>query len=576
MKWSVVAPRVVAAVSTVAFIAYFDPAGRNFDQIAVDLLLVLAIAAWGLSAVAVARPVRSFPRLPLADLAVIVCVTIAFAALWMPHYDNWRWAYTGDSVAWFSMAARAAERGLEQNLLAMHGVDFHFTYLHSVAFNTFMFVFEPTLFWHRAGKLVASMLSLSAIFLFFRVTVGRWWALGIMLCTAANYLWLWMSFVSYGHIDSFIYYFNGFTLAALIWRRRDDPRLWFLAGLNAGLSLYFTQTAWSGVGLSGLCLIGLGLRHRLFANMIVCGVTFGICGVPIVLQWSGFLHLISSQAQTIFEWEYLKRMFTSLIVLPFKGMHTNYLGVVNGFLRPPLSESYVIGGFIGLAALVPAMRRFLRLPRVVPAMAVLLLFDIILLTLTNNGYPWASPKRAYNLIPTQIFLAVVPGIVLYELLSRWRATRPLGAVIVIGGLSFYIYGTIGTLLYPPDFTYASTTIDGFIELHQRHGDRHFVYFTTSEIDAGDYAPEKFFNRSYGISASVTPVMDFTAARLEQSCRDGRIVCGGHHREWEKFEAMQDTSDRAFIPYPTVNSRQLRCFECGAPGTRKEGDSEQAG
>ena len=55
----------------------------------------------------------------------------------------------------------------------MRGVDFHFTFLHSLGFNAPMFVFEPTLFWHRVGKMLMSLLSLQAVFWFVRITIGR-------------------------------------------------------------------------------------------------------------------------------------------------------------------------------------------------------------------------------------------------------------------------------------------------------------------------------------------------------------------------------------------------------------------
>ena len=49
---------------------------------------------------------------------------------------------------------------------------------------------------------------------------------------------------------------------------------------------------------------------------------------------------------------------------------------------------------LAAAALVPAVRRRMRLPAVVAVLALILAWDITLLTVTNNQYGLPSPKRS--------------------------------------------------------------------------------------------------------------------------------------------------------------------------------------
>ena len=176
------------------------------------------------------------------DLFPIAVILPVFIAAWLPFYDNWRWAYTGDSLAWFTVASGVARSGLTRNLLSVHGVDDHFTCIHSLAFNSLMFLVAPSLLWHRVGKLIVSCLSLASMYAFFTLMLGRWWAAAVVVATATNYVWLWFSYISYGHIDSHIFYFLTLLLATLVWRHPEDLGHWMWCGLVGGFALFFTQT----------------------------------------------------------------------------------------------------------------------------------------------------------------------------------------------------------------------------------------------------------------------------------------------------------------------------------------------
>ncbi len=556
---------VVAATATLAgFATNFDP---FVPQPGLDALLLIPIACLAIVATVLRHPARPFPRPSSLDLAMLLATNAIVCALWLPHYDNWRWAYTGDSIAWYATGATAAERGLRLNLLSMRGVDFHFTYLHSLAFNALVFVFDPPFFWHRVGKMLVSTLSLSAIFLFVRVTVGRGWALAVAVCAAVNFHLIRMSYVSYGHIDSFIFYFNALTLTALIWRRQDDHLLWFLAGLNAGISLYFTQTAWSGVCFAGLGLIGLALYRRRFACLTMSAAAFAIFLVPIGLQWSDFLHLISSQTKPRFDWEYLSQMFEAVFALPYYSKFLHSRGLTGGFLRAPLDTLYLAGCALCAIAVIAPARRPLRLPRVAPALIALLLMEIVLMTITNNGYGNPSINRTYNLIPLQILIGFVPLITVGNWVRDRRPLQLIASLLIVGVLGAYAFRSIDVVVDPPDFLFGSKVNDGFIELRQRHPDRHSVYFAIVPQEIPDYDPGSFFDEVYGLAGSVTAVLGVTEERIRAACENGHLVCCHRARpcpEIDRIAADALAFEWLFREYPTVNSRELRCQECLPP------------
>ncbi len=548
----------------IAFALLFEPGRHQFDS---NFLWPAAIVSLGLASCLNTRPTRPFPVPSRIDVAAVVSMNLIFFALWLPHYDNWRWAYTGDSIAWHATSTIAAQRGLDRNLLSMRGVDFHFTYLHSLGSNALMFVFEPTLFWHRVGKMLASALSLTAIFWFFRVTVGRWWGLAIAISAATNFYLVRMSYVSYGHIDSFIFCFNAFTLTALIWRRRDDTRLWLLAGLNAGMSLYFTQTAWSGVATSGLCLIGLAVWHRRFYDLAYCGAAFATCAIPVALQWNDFLHLISSQTKPNLEWSYLAKMTTAVFELPYLAHYTSTHRIPGGFLRPPLGQAYLVGIALSAAAILPFVRRWLRLPRVAPAVLAMLAIEIVLMTVTNNGYGAPSSNRTYHLIPLQLFLACVPLIALGNRLREVSWAKPIAIGAALASLGMYAHGNLQILLYPPDRLFGSKTTDGLIELHQRHPDVHSVYFVSAPAEMADYARGSFFDKCYGISSSVTAAEKVDAESINDACSAGSLLCCHRSASCAWIDRVLKDLDWEVSEYPTVNSGDLRCSRCTAKTAR---------
>jgi hypothetical protein len=418
----------------VLFAAWFNPYAKQW---LVDGLWLAAIAIWVFEIKQVATaPFFGF-KVSRRDVVPIAVLILVFACCWLPFYNNWRWAYTGDSLGEFG--GSVGFPGNDQNILSIHGVDDTTTWLHLLSYNCLIFVFGPTFFWHRVGQLVFSCFSLAAIYAYFTIVWGRSWALALTLCAVTNYVWLWFSYSSYEYIDSYTFYFLSLILGQLIWWRPDRLGLWMLCGLVAGLSAFFSQPAWSAVAAVGLFLGIFGLKTRRFAAVAVYGLSFCLVALPIFLQGMPG----SRAAHVILEWGYLKSIFLQILRLPYTSGF-RHIGVFDGFLRWPLDRLYVVGVVAAGLAAIPPIRRLLRLPTIAPVLFALFLWDVTLLTLTNNGHGAPSTKRAYNLIPLQIFFGLLPFYVVYAWCKGQRLLRGLAtagtavAVCVYAAKSFTV------------------------------------------------------------------------------------------------------------------------------------------
>ncbi len=542
----------------VLFARWFDP---RVMQWRVDTLWAGAIVVW---VVAIRRltgpPHGLLPSWPSAHSLLLPAALLAvFAAAWLPFYDNWRWAYTGDSVVWFSVAAEAAAHGLPQNLLSTHGVDNNFTLLHGIAFNALLFVFGPTFFWHRVGKLIISCLSLAAIYTYFATTLGRRWAAAILVGTATNYVWLWFSYVSYGHIDSHIYYFLTLVLATIVWQHPDHLGAWMTCGLLGGLSLFFTQTSWSVVAAAGIVFAVFGFATRRYAAVALYALSFLLVASPVLLQVSALLDMTTRQTRSIYTWPYLTRIFREILLLPAASPY-HHIGVDGAFLRWPLGHLYAAGVALAALGLLPPLRRVLRVPPVAPLLLVLLLWDAILLTLTNNGYESPSTKRAYNLIPLQVFFALLPGYILAAWGRRWKWFERGAFVLVGAALTLSAGANSSLLLHPARGIYGGNVMDGLIELRQRFPDRVLLLETRPGYREA-LAPDSFFDQSYHLRERVTLETQITEAAIEHACDVRMLVCYEPNMDQERFEPLRRRYAGMLEPLPLLNSIELVCYRC---------------
>jgi hypothetical protein len=540
------------------FARWFEPGWVQWD---VTGLWLAAMLFW-IAGVRVATG-SLLPAYPtLASSWPLTALLTVFVAAWLPFYDNWRWACTGDSIAWYATAAGAALNGLPQGILSVRGVDGHFTYLHSLGFNALMFVFEPTLFWHRVGKLIVGCLSLAAIYAYFTLTLGRWWGLAVTVGTAANYVWLRFSYVSYGHIDSHFFYFTTLAAAALVLRHPRHLGAWMSCGLVGGLSLFFTQTAWSAVVAAGTVLAAFGLFRGWIAGGLVYAGSFLLAASPLLLQLPGLLEMTTRQAQSLFEWSYLLRIFRVIVWLGYDSPYTHI--ALGPFLRWPLGPLFPVGAVLAALAAVPPLRRRLRLPAIAPIMLALLLWDAVLMTLTNNAYHEPSIKRAYNLIPLQVVLALVPAYFLVQWCGARRGLRRLAAGAVASGLCVYVAANMLVLIYPAPAMYGLGAFDGFVELRQRFADRTVVLLTTREDMPRVLARDSFFHQAYKVADQLVLEARFEDDVIERACAEQAIVCYEPNLDRTRFDPLQARHARRLVRLPLLNSVELICYQCVRP------------
>lgn len=551
-------PRVAALVGAAAWVLFvisFDPGVPQWT----DLLWLAALAAWVVS-VRWSTGEPLLPALPSRGQVVPIGVLVAlFSAAWLPFYDNWRWAYTGDSIAWFGIAEHTSRNGLGQSILSLHGVDGNFSFLHGLGFNSLMFVFEPTLFWHRVGKLIVSCVSLVAIYAFFTATVNRWLALAVAAATATNYVWLWFTYVSYGHIDSHIFYFLTLLCAVGIWRNPDRIGPWLACGLIGGLSMFFTQTAWTAVATVGLGLLGYGLATRRLRALVIYAVSFLLAATPVLYQFPFLIEMTTRQAGSLYEWDYLLRVFRGIVEFPLTSSY-RHIGVKGGFMRPPLGQLYVAGGVLAAVAVVPALRRLLRVPAVAPILLGFLLWEAVLMTLTNNGYPAASTKRSFNLIPLQCFLAILPFESLYRL-APWALARRGVVAAAVTAIAIGAGGGLRQIVDPPLGLYGNNAFDGLIELRQRWPERHVRFLTSRKDYRESLAPGAFFHANYRLLDQLSVDGEFSAATVDRACAGGEILCAEPHVDAAQLEPFLGVRRDDLDRFPLLNSKELVCFVC---------------
>jgi hypothetical protein len=534
----------------VLFAVWFNPYA---SQWLLDALWLAAITIWVFEVrQAATTPLFGF-RVSRRDVVPIAVLILVFACCWLPFYNNWRWAYTGDSLGEFG--GSVGFPGTHQNILSIHGVDDTTTWLHLLTYNCLLFVFGPTFFWHRFGNVIMAGLSLAAIYAYFTLVLSRGWALALTLCVMTNYVWLWFSYSSYEYIDSYMFYFLSLILAQLIWWRPERLGLWMLCGLVAGLSAFFSQPAWSAVAAVGLFLGLFGLKTRRFTAVTVYGLSFCLVALPIFLQGMPG----GRAAQVVLEWNYLKSIFLQILRLPYTSGF-KHIGVLDGFLRWPLDRLYVVGVIAAGLAAIPPVRRLLRLPPIAPVLCALFFWDVTLLTLTNNGYGAPSTKRAYNLIPLQIFFGLLPFYVVYAWCKGQRLLRGLATAGTAVAMCVYAARSFTVILYPTPGLYGSNSFDGLIELRQRFPERKIVLLSSREIYQREIVPEKFFGSAYHLADQVTVEPDFNDAILKHACEGHSILCTEPGYEPDRFRRLS-RNDGEFISLQVLNSTQLVCFEC---------------
>lgn len=500
----------------------------------------------------------------------LLFLMVAFAACWLPFYDNWRWAYTGDSFGVYSVTHYLHKTGLRTSLLSVHGIDDAFTYLWEITYCWPMYFFGPELIWHRVGQLIIALAALAAIYFFFRMLVGNLWASIIVVATAMNYVWLWVTYISYYKIDSNIFYFVMLAWGLLIWRYPERLGLWMMAGLTAGLSLFYTPSAWAGIMAVGVFVAVYGLFQRRIGAVAVAALSFPLISIPILLELPHMIAMVRMQStpmdagrQYFFPgFDYTYKIFREIMMAPYDSF-IDKLGVNGPFFQLPLGHAYLVG--LGLAAitLLPWLRRKLSVPAATPLLLALLVFDAMLLALSNKGYGNVSHKRSYNIIPLQMYFAILPFYVVYMLgnARRWWRLLVVGTTAVV--LVFYGAMNARAILNPHNGMYGVNIYDGLIQLRQTDPQRQVFVFTSRNFGEA-LSKESLFQYVYHLMDNVTMTAEFTREEFERACIPGNLLCYEPNFDQATFQPLVDALPGRLKRFEVVNTQEMRCFECVAP------------
>jgi hypothetical protein len=219
-----------------------------------------------------------------------------------------------------------------------------------------------------------------------------------------------------------------------------------------------------------------------------------------------------------------------------------------------------VGIAFAVLAIVPPLRRLLRVPGVAPALLVLLVWDAGLLALTNKGYGNVSHKRSYNLIPLQMFFAILPFYLLYAWGKAWRWWR----LAVVGGTAVVLvtYGAMNlrAIQNPHNGMYGVNLFDGLIQLRQTHPEQKLFVFSSRDLRE-PLAMDGLFQFAYGLMDNVTMTPVFTAEEFERGCALNALLCYEPNFDMERFDALVKTFGERLTKFEVVNSQELRCYRC---------------
>jgi hypothetical protein len=260
--------------------------------------------------------------------------------------------------------------------------------------------------------------------------------------------------------------------------------------------------------------------------------------------------------------EYTYKIFREIMLAPYDS-YIDKLGVSGPFFQMPLGHAYLVGVAIAAIALIPWLRGKLRVPAATPALLALLVFDAMLLALSNKGYGNVSHKRSYNIIPLQMYFAILPFYVVYMLGSarRWWRLAVTGVTAVV--LVFYGAMNARAIMNPHNGMYGVNIYDGLIQLRQTDPQRKIFVFTSRDFREA-LAPDSMFQFVYHLMDNVTLTPQFTREEFERACTPGALLCYEPNFDMQRFQALVDAFANRLIKFEVVNSQELRCYECVAP------------
>lgn len=534
-------------------------------QVLVPSLWIAAILLLAWEVRARCGPLAAGLRPSRRDVAVIAALIALFALCWLPFYDNWRWAYTGDSLSFFGLGHHLHGHGLRQNPLSVRGVDNFYTYLWELSYNAWMLVLGPSFFAHRFGLFFMGSLALASTYALYALLLGRSWAVAIVVATAANYVWLWMSYVSYLRMDGILLFNLMLLWAVLISRHPDRFGLYFFGGLTAGISVFYTPATWGAVGLAATFAAVVALRARVPQAAIVLIIAAVLAALPASLEIPWFLEMFRDQSRVAGDphgasWEYVARIFREILLSPYDSP-IDRLGAQGAFLRAPLGVSYLVGCALAVIALAPPIARRLRIPTSAGVLLLLLLANALLFALTNKSYAHFSHKRTYVLIPLQVYFAILP----YFVAAAWGRTRRLWqraiAFALVASIAVYIVRNLELIARPAPYTYGVNAFDGLIELRQRHSELRVMLLTSRSTIRDALAPHEMLHVAYRLRDTIEVEESFDETTIEPVCRERGVICYEPNFDQERIDRLLEPRRDRIEPFPLLNSAELICVRC---------------
>ena len=489
---------------------------------------------------------------------------LVFCAAWLPFYRDWRWVASGDSLGWFEIPAGAVERQWWRSVLSVRGAYDQFTYTQVIVDNVLMFVFGPTFFWHRASKLLVSILGLAAVAAYFSMLLRSPWAIAVMLATATNFIWVLFSYVSYNHIDSYLWAYATLIVFTLVVRQPEQRAWWVLLGTVAGFSLFFTQTAWAEVAACGIAVTLWALITRRWRALIQCGVSSLVAGFPVLLQAPLLMKLsLYHHSQPVTDWNYLWRMFWAIFSLPL-GSAPASVGFYSHFFFWPCGPLYLAGLALAAISVVSPLRKRLGLSIAVVGLLLLYFWDVALFAVTNNGYPSPSPKRTYHLVALQAFFCLLPLYCAASVTRRFPlVSRGITAATFLG---IGAYAAVNLSMFVlPEPRFGGTIKDAMVQVRQRFAD-HKVLILDRRSAIRDIAesPRSVLNLAYELAENISVVSSLDPVSAAEACRTRTILCRSNYAGdgiAEEFAAATEFARDQFHKIQLYGIRDLDCFEC---------------
>lgn len=517
----------LCVVAYVYFVVYFR---HQLWQPTVDLAWLVACAAW--VAAFWRRDASSAPRLhqPYWFYALYVAALAPFAS-------DWRWVMAGDNLSWPMFGIVIREEGLRQSLLTGNGPD-NFAALPAHLQNVFMLLVEPTIFWHRLGKILIALGALAAIYTVFARLVRPSFGLLVAACASTCSVWIVYSYSSGMFINGLAMCFA--ILAVGLWVRRDlaSRRAWLTFGWMAGLMLFMPPTGWV---MTAFLWLWLGLasvieRHGV-VNPLLAGVAAIIAGTPMMLQWSGgeggqVFTLVQNPDWSV---EKVVRFLQQAVYFPFASALED-----SGAFGPQLPWGFRWLFVPGLV-LAPLLGR--RFPG---ARFVFLLWALHVASLAFAQGPYAavSVKRALVLIPFATYFAFI-------LFHRFLERLPVVLLVIAVWASFGIYD-VAARVKPGRTGY--TLLDGAVEAHQRFAPATVCVYLPGDGRAQALLPNSMLDRLYGLH----PRLKVVADAGDPAC--GEVLCYCSQAQCQRL----DLAALGYTPQPMYNTVELACGRRAAP------------